>query len=315
MTRRLVILASVGSLAGVALAGYAADRLYFAPAAGLRAKLADDRAVIRRIEDALKDRGRPAATLKAVAATTLGSTEEQVDAALRERLNAIGASSGLSGVQVETSRPDPEATPAGRARIRGEMGRELRRRTDFWVVRGSLLGRGTLEQALRALAAVQDQPWAHRVESLSIKPEGKERDRFEFRVGVATMMLPDLLAPSFVAPAAAMVSETNVFALGPIVAKNVFRPPPADQAPPRAAPPPGSPYMDWKLTGIVDARSGAEAWLHNTRSNERVTLSPGGSVLDLRLVAASGERAVFEAGGKRFEVLNGQTLAQRRPAD
>ncbi len=315
---RRIILGAAG-IAVVAIVAWAANRLYVAPAARLRTDLEKDRGVIRNFEEALKDRSRPGADLKAVAATTLGATEEAVDASLRERLNAIAAGAGLAEVRVDSHAPDPEASPAGRARVKGEMGRELRRRPDFWAARGTLTGQGTLEQALRTLATLRAQPWVHRVESFSLRPEGKDRTRFTLSVGVASLIMPDLLGPSFTPPPVATLSESEALALAPIVAKNVFKQPPPDQAvaqrPPGPPPGPPSPYLDWKLTGIVEAGSQVEAWMHNTRSNERLTLGVGATVADAKLLAAGGERAVFEIAGKRFEVFNGQTLEQRRPTD
>jgi hypothetical protein len=172
---------------------------------------------------------------------------------------------------------------------------------------------------MRTFATVRTQPWVHRVESFSLKPEGKERDRFTLSVGVATLIMPDLLVAGFTPPPVATLSESEALALGLIVAKNVFKQPPPDQAvaqrPPGPPPGPPSPYLDWKLTGVVEAGSRVEAWMHNTRSNERLTLGVGATVADAKLLAAGGERAVFEIAGKRFEVFNGQTLEQRRPTD
>jgi hypothetical protein len=51
----------------------------------------------------------------------------------------------------------------------------------------------------------------------------------------------------------------------------------------------------------------------NMKSGESRTLTPGETLLDAKLIEGEGERAVFELGGKRFEVLNGGTLASRRP--
>ncbi len=314
MNRGLLIAASVA--AALSLTAWGAWRAYFVPAGRLRTQLAADRETIRTLEAALGERSRTATDLRAIASSGLGRTEEEVDAALRDRLNMMASAQGLTRVQVETREPKGEASPAGGAGVRGEIGRRLRRGSDFWIVRGSLAGHGTLDQVLRTLAAIQGQPWVHRVESFAIKPVGKEREQFELRVGVATVMMPDLLPASFAPPGVVVLDEGTGRALGRIASKNVFReaPPGAPAQAGAAAPSPRSPYADWKLTGIVEVGVSAEAWLHNTRSNERVTLTPGRSVLDAKLIGAAGEQAVFEIRGERFEVSNGQTLEERRPA-
>lgn len=314
----IVGVAGVG--AALAVGAYAARALYVAPAARLREKLASERADIALFEGALGDRAATREGLRRLAATTLGDTQERVDAVLRDRLSELAAGAGLGAVQVQTSRPVPATNPAGRVvRGRGEFPAALKRQVDFWIVRGEVSGEGSLEQALRALASLREQPWAHRIESFAIKPIDKERTRFELRAGVATMVMPDLVAEDHAPPAPVALSDAAQVLLEPIAARNVFRQPPDEPrvAQPRPAPPtpPRSPYLDWKLTGVVQVGPAVEAWLQNTRSNERVTLAPGGRVVDAVLLAAAGERAVFEIGGKRYEVFNGQTLEERRPAE
>ncbi|MFM9994416.1 MAG: hypothetical protein ACKVU4_01300 [Phycisphaerales bacterium] len=319
----------VGVASAVALllaTGWAANAFYFAPAAKLRTDLTKDRDAIRALEGAVEEARAQEAALAAIVATTLGTTEEQVDAALRDRLNAVAASAGLGGIQVQTSRPVPEKNPAG-ARLNKSSSRSpftagLSKQTDFWIVRGDVSGEGTLDQTLRALAALKEQPWAHRVESFSIKPLDKDRQRFELRAGVATMIMPDLVPEGFAPPAPVALSDEAQVMLEPIVARNVFKQPSeetrvatADPKPPPVKPPPPSPYLDWKLTGIVQVGAVTEAWLHNTKSNEKVALTAGGRVADAVLLTAADERAVFEIAGKKYEVFNGQTLDQRRPTE
>jgi hypothetical protein len=53
----------------------------------------------------------------------------------------------------------------------------------------------------------------------------------------------------------------------------------------------------------------------NVKTGQSKTLYPGESILDARFIEGSGERAVFELGGKRFELFNGRTLAERKEID
>src|SRR5690606_7913656 len=132
----------------------------------------------------------------------------------------------------------------------------------------------------------------------------------------------EVAAPMHAEPDA--VAQERVMA---ILDKNVFKEPPpvvvAQAAPPPTPqpqpvvqnvqpPPPPPPYGDWKLTGIVHGRVGLEAFLVNVKTGQRLTLDVGAAVADARFVAGTGERAVFEIGGQKFEIRNGQTLEQRR---
>lgn len=322
MTPGRAWIVGIATAAGLLVtAVWAADRLYFASAAELRVKLTDDRDAIRALEGAVEEARAQEAALAALVATTLGTTEEQVDAALRDRLNAVAAAAGLSAIQVQTIRPVAQANPAAKV-VKGDFAKPLRGQTDFWVVRGDVSAEGSLDQALRALASLKEQPWAHRVESFSIKPLDKDRQRFELRAGVATMIMPDLVPEGFTPPPPVALSDEAQVMLEPIAARNVFKQPPeearvaaTEPRPPPKPPTPPSPYLDWKLTGIVQVGATTEAWLHNTKSNEKVAITAGGRVVDAVLLAAADERAVFEIGGKKYEVFNGQTLEQRRPTD
>src|SRR5688572_27369985 len=159
MNRGLLIAGSV--VAALALTAWGGWQAYFVPAGRLRAQLASDRETIRSLEAALGERSRTAADLRSIAASGLGRTEEEVDAALRDRLNTMASAQGLTRGQVETREPKGEASPALDGGVRGGIARQLRRGSDFWIVRGSLTGHGTLEQVLRTLAAIQGQPWVH----------------------------------------------------------------------------------------------------------------------------------------------------------
>jgi hypothetical protein len=111
-----------------------------------------------------------------------------------------------------------------------------------------------------------------------------------------------------------------------VVAKNVFKKPsPADaprpvevaRAPAGGEPTPAqpqvfAPYEDWKLTGIMNGRRGTEAFFTNVKTGAKVTVERGGQVLT-RSSSMGPARCHRRDRGKRFVLLNGQTLAARRP--
>lgn len=299
---------------------YASATLYFGPAGALVAKIRNERELIARFEQGLAQRRQVEGALKERAAATLGATEEELDARLRNRLNEIAGGCGLSEVLVESNRPAEERNPAPARMKRSEFAQQLKAQRDFWVAEGGVTGVGSLDQALRSLATIQAQPWVHRIDAFSIKPKSRDRDVFEVRVQVATLMMPDLLGRDAAPPPLVTLGEAESTRWSSIVAKNVFKEPPPTAvaqapAPPTPEPTPvaASPYSEWRLTGVVQSRLGIEAWLRNTRTSQTLALAVGGVVADARLVAAVGERAVFEIDGRKFEVVNGQTLEERRP--
>jgi hypothetical protein len=279
-------------------------------------------------EKALLRRSEIRSGLKAVANSTLGATKDEVDTRFRTALHSIAASCALTGISVNTQAPDKQENPMAGAKNMGasysRIKSEMRKGADFYVVPGMLTGTGTLDQVLRTAAMVKQQPWVHRVQSFSLKPVGKERSHFELRLGVSTILLPPDLAPKERGePVVLALSDSADSTWKKMVQKNIFREPPPPAAPAVAAQPPAEPppvpsisrpaYDDWKLTGVVQSRLGIEAFLVNTKSGQRMTLPTGSAVADARFVEGSGERAVFEIDGQQFEIINGQTLEQRRP--
>jgi hypothetical protein len=300
---------------------------YAMPRRELLKELQKHRDANAAFEVALKRRPDVRAGLKAIAESTLGASRDEVDARFRDSLQRIGAACNLSGIVVNTESPDPQENPLRRARgltgsAYGKLKQELRQ-PDFSAIAGTLTGTGTLEEVLRAMAMVRQQPWVHRVQSFSIKPEGKERARFTLKLGVTTVLLNPELAPKERGePVIVALADDAAAAWRGMVSKNIFREPPPPPAPvvaaapaqpkPPAPAPPRPPYDDWKLTGVVQSRLGIEAFLVNTKSGQQLTLPTGSAVADARFVDGEGERAIFEIEGQQFEISNGQTLEQRR---
>ena len=308
------------ALVVLAVGFYLYNRWYSTPIAKERERMAQINAQIRAFGDATDAQYAARKTLKEIASTTLGKNDDVVKHRFRSLLSAVGEEAGLSNVVVEHGQARAVENPASGERIETNIRRSLRERADFLVLRGQLVGIGPLEATIRAIAGAKAQPWVHRVEGFSIKPADKERTRYEVRVDVATILLPDL-ASDKQEPVLASLADLGTSGSG-IVDKSVFkRPPPPAAEPdpkptqtaskPRAKPKP--PYDDWRLTAIITGGPSLEAFMVNTKTNERRVLSEGGEVLGAKLVEAAGERAIFELDGTLYEVLNGQTLAARRP--
>lgn len=317
----------------VATAGYfGVDAVYLTPRAAIVENMTKAQERIAAMEKTLAGREAVRAQGKAAGATLLAVEQDQVSARFRDGLARVAEHAGLTGVTVESGRPQDEISPlvnpAAKAPVKVRTA--LRKAPDFAVVRGSVKGEGSLEQALGMLASLEAQGWVHRVEAFSIRPVGKDRDRVEVRVEAATILAPDLARLAGAGgpePTIALASGEDQATVRRIAGKNVFVTPRVARGPSEApvrvegpgpeasAPPPMpfAPYEDWKLTGVALGRLGAEAFFTNTRTGEKVTLQQGGSVLDAVFVHGAGEKAVLEIKGERFEVTNGQTLASRRP--
>lgn len=276
------------------------------------------------LERSLRGRNAARQELRAIAATTLGAAAEEVDARFRAGLQRIADSCRLADVQINTSRPPTAVvSPIGQARRRITNLPSMQREVDFHTVRGDLKGSGTLEQVLRAMAIIEAQPWVHRVEAFSISPEGRDGDRYALSLSASTIILPAEIAPrDAVDVTIASLPAGAEGSWAGLVARNPFREPQRRaaegprRAPPPALPPPPPappPYNEWRLTGVVESRLGTEAFLVNTRSDERVAIGAGASIAGAKLVAAEGEVAIFEIDGEEYELFNGQTFEQRRP--
>ncbi|HRQ72314.1 MAG TPA: hypothetical protein PLU35_04715 [Phycisphaerales bacterium] len=319
------LIAGVVGLALASWVGYAGyGRLYAKPAAERLARLDSFEKSSRWLEDQMEDEFRVRERLVERASATLGASAEVVEHRFRTGLSAIAASAGLRDVVVTQNRPVAESNPAARERVR-DFTRDQLRVADFYTVAGELRAKGTLEQVTRAIALAQAQPWVARVGSLTIRPESEDRQQFELRLSVQTVVLPDVAKDSETTPPVIVepAEEAQRFAAS-VAARNAFAPPKpeppprqprqeqrqADRPPP---PPPPPPYDLWRLNAVVSAGGQVEAWLVNLKSGEWRSLRPGDGVLDAVLVEAGGEKAVFRIGEQAFQVLLNETLAQRQP--
>lgn len=311
---------------GVGALGY--FRVYQTPRAELVTKLTASREKAAGLEKQLEEKASVSRRLKEFGSQTLGKKEDQVVDRFRNGLSKIAEECGLVAVKTNTGAPKAVPNPLLRNnKVQGTaLKRALKKTPDFQVIAGTVEGVGSLEQVLKAIAVVQAQPWVHRMEGFSIATSGKERDRFTVRLEVATILASDL----------APVKDVDLTQSPPlmgaeaiwraIAARNPFKEPPqavpppvvvaaatpTPQGPTPPAPPPPPPYADWRLTSIVSTARGTEAWLVNVKTNEREVLTVGGKLIDAVFKEGTGERAVFEISGQKFELFNGQTFTSRR---
>lgn len=314
--------------AGMLAAGWVAyERLYASPVRERREAIEEAISAARRLDEQLDEASAIRRGLRTIGATTLGKKEDLAIARFRDGLTAIAERNGLTGLVVSSGPPTMVPNPALRERLSTAFKNKLRaRRGDFAVIHGRLKASGPLESALRTLAVVQAQPWAHRVSGFSMVPVGKDREWVELQVDVSTIFVSDLAPgdgePLPTDPAPGLESVWRA-----VASKNMFRHPPPRESTAApvvevAAAPPAKPPArdllasqgDWRVAGLVVSGSRCEVTLMNTRSGERVMVSPGGSTSGATLVGSDGERAVFLIDGAEFEFLPGQTLAERRPA-
>jgi len=310
---------------------YAYRSVYASKRDALLASMESTRSSIATLERQLKGQFEVADRAKAITATTLGARLDEVSARFRDGLSRLAETAGLVGVIVDHGDPQDIKSPLLVAKsVPSALKSSLRATSDFSVLRGTVRGSGTVEQALAALAAIEAQPWIHRVEGFTITPAaaGKGPSRCEIRIEAATLLAPRLRQGKTVDLTLAPASERAMAMVQEIAGRKVFAKtlakrettPPvvtiATPGGPDTPPPPAqafAPYEEWRLTGIFSGRGGPEAFFLNVRSGERRTVQRGGTVLDAVLIDAAGERAIFEIAGQRFEIVNGQALSARKP--
>lgn len=322
---RLVVLSVV-----VGVGYWIVDAAYLKPVGAVRTQIDEMDATYKRATDIMEDWPSVKRELQGFGLTQIGREFDQVEHRLRTSLQDIGERAGLRAVQVSNGPPKAERTPLAAARLRGKLGRELMEAHDFAVVKGTFSGTGSLEQVVRAVAFLQVQPWLHRIERVSIEPRGRERQAFGLDVAFSVAIAPDLCPPNAAMPPivepdeelvkrAARIAQRNVFVAPPVQAP---KPPVVDPPVDPIVPPPSVPpaYDRWKVTGLlerrVDGRTvSAEAWLTQIDTHERRILRSGEDVLGHVFEWAEGERGYFVFEGRRFVIRQGQTLADRVPAD
>lgn len=328
MTRSLRLIVLAGGLTLAGLGGLTAYRAwYLTPKRALDTEIDRYKRAVAQREDELLGVTTERQRLRALGASSLGRSEEQVAAEARSAVNQIAMQLRLIDPKVATR---PAAAVNSPATIKAEdLG--VRRgllSTDFYEVPITFTARGDLEAVIRALATLDAQAWVHRIDRFVLTPSGPKRELVDLTLDMVTLYLPEAEFASVRDPQAARWAEPDAAALERwmVIAKaDRFREPAPPRvapvtvqqepkAPSKPAPPSGPGYGDWRVSAVVRGRVGWEVWLAGSgRAGEGTTrvVRVGDKVLDATLVEASGERAVFEEGGKRFAVGINKSLAER----
>lgn len=327
--RGLVMPIGVLAVIGVSVWKYLG---YSKARATVDARILDYENWIKARDREMEDRGRILKELRRIGATSLGTEEEKVTASLRMSLNEMIAHFGLIESSVTSVKPTPVKNPAGAAKVAEFVRKDQKSQSsapDFYVVAATMSAKGTLEQAMRVLATIQVQPWVHRVDGFSLKPNGKERDRVEMVVSLSSLYFADeKLRESAEPPGWRPVREAEFAAWMPIVVKNAFKEPrPAAPviaaAPPQApaapsgggpapvAPTPPPPYDDWRVSGLAKGTGGEQLMLVNDKTREWRIVDAGQTILDATFVRCAGEFAELHIGQEKFTVKSGQKLSDR----
>lgn len=274
---------------------------------------------IERANATALERAREVKKLDAIAERTLGDDTESVVHELRVRLTALGESVGLRGISVGTRAAggarNPAAGSSGATELRA---REFRERADYFVVRASFEGTGSLGEVLWMLDAVRQQGVAWRVGSISLSPT---RDRGALVLGfeVETLFLADRPSGGGGGGVASVARSAIVdklsarsFFTAPVVAKPVEvveAREPVRVEPPK--PDPRGEQRGWMVTGIVAGASGDELWVVRSDSGERRVLRPGEELSGVRLGRIEDGVALVECVDGRYWLVVGDTLANR----
>ncbi len=318
-----MILIGIGAGVALGVVYVGADRVYLRRATSLRVELASARDQARRLDEATDAYRGTRERIREALEPTLGADPQIVEHELRAGLGELARANGLGDVVVSNAAPRGAANPVARARMDRSWGRlrqRLGERADFMVIRGRIEGEGTLEASLRMLGAMHAQDWIHRVEAFSIRPVGRERERYEFRADFAIAFAQDLGGDGgggeTGSPELAPISPGERAAVAGILSRHLFKAPPVPEPvvhapPPQVTPPPAPPaYGAWRLAGLT-VTDHPEAFLVGP-SGQSMVLAPGQAVEGAIFEGGEGERGVFVIEGERFEVELGGTLAQRR---
>ena len=317
MNVRRAVIGGVVAVVVLGITAFGVDRMLLVD---LRAQA--DRAqaltgeIARYQEAVLAERRRVNSLTRDVAPLMLAGDADQLQHTFRSLLAGLGAQAGLREVTVSSATPSPQASPVGNSRVRSTaLRRRLRAEPGVSMIRGSVRGVATLEQAFELLIVAERQPWVHRVEAFEVAPAERTRERFTIRLDVATVRVAGIAAEAdgVVVPA----SEADQQAGEELAQGLAFR---APEAPPPPAPPvrvatpqaPAPPeFESWRVSAVVERSSGVEVWLVREGGGNR-SLLPGDGIG--AAVFESGDTrtgAVFEIDGVLWRVGLGRGLRER----
>jgi hypothetical protein len=323
---RLAVIAGAAVVA--ALAGLQGYRAYYQrPRQALDGEISRYAGAVNQREEELAGATNERQRLRGLGASSLGRSEEEVAAEARSAVNQIALALRLIDPKVATRPAMPVNSPAT-AKVDDLGVKRGVQSTDFYAVPITFTARGDLDEVVRTLATLDAQPWVHRIERFVMTPSGPKRELVDLTLDMVTLFVPESEYAGKRDPGAARWTEPDPAQLEKwmVISKaDRFRePPPPPPAPPvavqqepKAAPPPkptGPGYADFRVAAVVHGSAGWEVWLIGSgKAGDGATkvVKVGDKVLEATLVDASGERAVFEEGGKRFTVGINKSLAER----
>jgi hypothetical protein len=314
-----VILGVIAAAVVFGAAWSAAHRFYVAPRRTTVDRIESLRGTLDQFNGERRELARMQDEMQAVADRTLGSERQTVEMALRTRLNRIGEELGLSGASVSTTTATGRESPARRSLHRNNPFRDA---IDFVEVEASIAGEGSLEQAMRLVHRVQQEPWLKRIDAFSIDPRD---DGLTVRttVRLTTMFVPDF-QPSFDAAPSAPADDGSFERYAVFAAANPFQVPPpvavetqaVVQESPDPPPAPRNPpydYGQWLLTALTEGSRGSEAWLLNRKTSETRTLAVSERLKQMEFLGASEAGAAFRVGDEYVSIAIGSSLNARTP--
>lgn len=352
MTRRGVVVVSALMLAGsAALSWGLVSWLFVGPAARAEALAEQVEASAGLLEQRVARLRKSGTGMEEVLARSFGRDAGQTEHWLRLGVRAVARSVGFGdeAVVIDSGRPRSEANPVTEASYASSTpasGALSRRKfkDELWHVQGNVRAVGTIDQAVRLVAALSGQPWVHRVDSVSLKPVSvKERERFEVVVVFRSLMVEGGRVASGWAEGVEVASADVAVgsALERMSLPNRFKKPPepepvviaavempAENAPPSVEPPPPPPpirYDLWQVTGVArSARQGELVFVRERESGVTRMIAPGeklvidggrpeGTVVFGGAVEGDQTRVVVVINERAFEVRVGDHLGQRRP--
>ena len=310
MTRRsMVILALLGivSLSWIVMAS--AQRVYFHPRSELDGNIASVGSRVASYRKGLSDKARVENELQTFVDRTLGGDQETVDHRLRTRLNRLGEQLQLSEVVVGTGRSLNRGTPAKRQFSRRE--KELRDEIDFVELNAWITARGSLEQVLCLVDAIEAEPWIKRIDQIDLDP--KDNGAFiDIVVRLTTIFLPGQESEL---QEASTYDTTRIDRFARLIVNNPFHVPAAPVDP--VAPSvdivsiPVSELDSWIMTGIGQTSFGYEIWLLHEGTKATRVWRPGEHIEQVVLVTARDDLAIIQDEESQYAILVGQKLNNR----
>ncbi|MCZ6835152.1 MAG: hypothetical protein O7G85_05195 [Planctomycetota bacterium] len=307
-SRSKVILGLVGVALLSWFASTSARRIYFEPRAELDETIDRVGARVASYRKGLRDQPRVQEALQSYVDRTLGGDLEAVDHRLRTRLNRLGEQLQLNDVVVGTGRAISRGTPAKRRFTRRE--KELRDETDFIELNAWISARGTLQQTLCLVDAIEAEPWIKRLDQIDLDPQDNGAS-IDIVVRLTTLFLPGR-DPEL--GEASTYDTTRIDRFARLIELNPFQvpeAPPEVVTTPEVIPTPTSELDSWTITGIAQSTSGYELWLLHEGTNATRVWRPGEQIENVVLVTARDELAIIQDEESQYAILVGQKLNNR----